>query len=322
MYSGTWRTIRVPVIILIEVKDLTRSFGSVTVVDHLNMSIPSGEVFGFLGPNGAGKTTTVRMLACLIKPTSGTATIDGLDVTDEKDAMQVRRRVGLLTETPGLYDTLSAYKNLRFYGRLYDVPEPRLNERIEYYLKLMGLWEKKDQAVGGYSKGMRQKIAIARCLLHDPKVLFLDEPTSGLDPEASHLVRDFISDLKKEGRTIFLCTHNLDEADRLCDRIGIFKGQLLRVDSPSHLKDALYGRQVTVKLREVTPALVDIVKAQSFVGGLEVNGQELMVKVSSPETDNPVLVRALVAAGADIQSVSEASRSLEDVYFNIMGVKQ
>ncbi|CAJ35206.1 ABC-type transport system, ATPase component [Methanocella arvoryzae MRE50] len=311
-----------PVIGVIETKDLSRSFGSVTVVDHLNMSIPSGEVFGFLGPNGAGKTTTVRMLACLIKPSGGTATVDGLDVTDEKDAMQVRSRVGLLTETPGLYDTLSAYKNLRFYGRLYDVPEQRLNDRIEYYLKLLGLWEKRDQAVGGYSKGMRQKIAIARCLLHDPKVLFLDEPTSGLDPEASHLVRDFISELKKEGRTIFLCTHNLDEADRLCDRIGIFRGHLLSVDSPSRLKDKLYGRQVVVKLKEVTPTLVNTVKAQNYVGGVEVNGKELLVRVNSPESDNPALVRALVAAGADIQFVSEASRSLEDVYFNIMGVKQ
>ena len=307
---------------MIETKELTRSFGSVTVVDHLNMSIRPGEVFGFLGPNGAGKTTTVRMLACLIRPSGGTATVDGLDVTDEKQAMQVRSRVGMLTETPGLYDTLSALKNLRFYGRLYDVPEQRLDERIEHYLKLMGLWEKRDQAVGGYSKGMRQKIAIARCLLHDPKVLFLDEPTSGLDPEASHLVRDFISDLKKEGRTIFLCTHNLDEADRLCDRIGIFKGRLLSVDSPTHLKDSLYGRQIKVQLREVTPALLDVVRAQSFVGGLEANGKELRISVSSPETDNPALIRALVAAGADIQYVSEASRSLEDVYFNIMGVKR
>jgi len=310
------------VIRLIETKDLTRSFGSVTVVDRLNMSIPSGEVFGFLGPNGAGKTTTVRMLACLIKPSSGMATIDGLDVTNEKDAMQVRSRVGLLTETPGLYDTLSAIKNLRFYGRLYDVPEPGLNERIEHYLKLLGLWEKRDQPVGSYSKGMRQKIAIARCLLHDPKVLFLDEPTSGLDPEASRIVRDFILELKKEGRTIFICTHNLDEADRLCDRIGIFKGRLLSVDTPSHLKDKLYGRQVQVRLRKADKEIVDSLRSLDFTSNIEVHGNIVTLSVSSPEQDNPDLVRALVKAGADVQFISESSRSLEEVYFNIMGEKQ
>lgn len=307
---------------MIETKDLTRSFGSVTVVDRLNMSIPSGEVFGFLGPNGAGKTTTVRMLACLIKPSSGMATIDGLDVTNEKDAMQVRGRVGLLTETPGLYDTLSAFKNLRFYGRLYDVPEPGLNERIEHYLKLLGLWEKRDQPVGSYSKGMRQKIAIARCLLHDPKVLFLDEPTSGLDPEASRIVRDFILELKKEGRTIFICTHNLDEADRLCDRIGIFKGRLLSVDTPSHLKDKLYGRQVQVRLRKADKEIVDSLRSLDFASNIEVHGNIVTLSVSSPEQDNPDLVRALVKAGADVQFISESSRSLEEVYFNIMGEKQ
>ncbi len=286
------------------------------------MSIPSGEVFGFLGPNGAGKTTTVRMLACLIKPSSGMATIDGLDVTNEKDAMQVRGRVGLLTETPGLYDTLSAFKNLRFYGRLYDVPEPGLNERIEHYLKLLGLWEKRDQPVGSYSKGMRQKIAIARCLLHDPKVLFLDEPTSGLDPEASRIVRDFILELKKEGRTIFICTHNLDEADRLCDRIGIFKGRLLSVDTPSHLKDKLYGRQVQVRLRKADKEIVDSLRSLDFASNIEVHGNIVTLSVSSPEQDNPDLVRALVKAGADVQFISESSRSLEEVYFNIMGEKQ
>lgn len=292
------------------------------MVDRLNMSIPSGEVFGFLGPNGAGKTTTVRMLACLIKPSSGMATIDGLDVTNEKDAMQVRGRVGLLTETPGLYDTLSAFKNLRFYGRLYDVPEPGLNERIEHYLKLLGLWEKRDQPVGSYSKGMRQKIAIARCLLHDPKVLFLDEPTSGLDPEASRIVRDFILELKKEGRTIFICTHNLDEADRLCDRIGIFKGRLLSVDTPSHLKDKLYGRQVQVRLRKADKEIVDSLRSLDFASNIEVHGNIVTLSVSSPEQDNPDLVRALVKAGADVQFISESSRSLEEVYFNIMGEKQ
>ena len=186
---------------MIELKGLSRSFGGVKVVDNLNLTIDKGEVFGFLGPNGAGKTTTVRMLACLIRPTEGTATIDGLDITNDKDAMDIRRRVGMLTEAPGLYDTLSAYRNLEFYAKLYDVEDDKRKERIEHYLKMMGLWEKRNDPVGGFSKGMKQKMAIVRCLIHEPKVLFLDEPTSGLDAEAARMVRDFIVELKeKAGR--------------------------------------------------------------------------------------------------------------------------
>ena len=292
------------------------------VVNELNLSVKAGEVFGFLGPNGAGKTTTVRLLTCLIEPTGGTAFVDGLDVSKPKEAMQIRSRVGLLTETPGMYDTLSAYKNLRFYGRLYDVEEPKLGAQIEHYLKLLELWEKRDEPVGSFSKGMRQKMAIARSLLHDPKVLFLDEPTSGLDPEASRIVRDFILELKKEGHTIFICTHNLDEADRLCDRIGIFSGRLLSVDAPSHLKGELYGRQIKIQLRSSSPAAVEAIKALSFVKNVALLGNTLTLNVNSPEQDNPELVRTLVKSGADVQFVTESSRSLEEVYFKVMGVKQ
>jgi ABC-2 type transport system ATP-binding protein len=301
---------------------LSRSFGKATVVQDLNLSVKAGEVFGFLGPNGAGKTTTVRMLTCLIAPTGGTALVDGLDITKEKEAMQIRSRVGLLTETPGMYDTLSAYKNLRFYGRLYDVEEPKLSGQIEHYLKLLGLWDKKDEPVGSFSKGMRQKCAIARSLLHDPKVLFLDEPTSGLDPEASRIVRDFVLELKKEGHTIFLCTHNLDEADRLCDRIGIFNGRLLSVDAPSHLKGELYGHQILIKLRTASQTIVEAISSLSFAKNVELHDNTIKLSVNSPEQDNPELVRALVRAGADVQSVTESSRSLEEVYFNVMGAKQ
>ncbi len=304
---------------MIDIKGLSRSFGKNLVVDNLNLQINEGEVFGFLGPNGAGKTTTVRMLSCLIRPTSGTATIDGLDIRSESEAMGIRRKVGLLTESPGLYDTLSAHRNLEFYAKLYDVPETKRNERIEHYLKLMELWEKKDQPVGGFSKGMKQKMAIARCLIHEPKVLFLDEPTSGLDPEASRMVRDFILELKKEGRTIFLCTHNLDEADRVCDRIGIFKGSLLGVDTPSRLKNDLYGRSITVQLKEVSPAIIENVRALSYVKNLDVQGNLLKMNVSAPEQDNPLLMRTLISLGAEVQFVYENKHSLEEVYFKVTG---
>ena len=304
---------------MIEMRGLSRSFGNNRVVNNLNLTINEGEVFGFLGPNGAGKTTTVRMLACLIRPTEGTATLDGLDIRNEKDAMEIRRRIGMLTESPGLYDTLSAHRNLEFYAKLYDVPDSKREERIEHYLKMMGLWEKRSEPVGGFSKGMKQKMAIARCLLHEPKVLFLDEPTSGLDPEASRVVRDFILELKGEGRTIFLCTHNLDEADRICDRIGIFKGSLLGVDTPSRLKNDLYGRSITVQLRDASPAIVEGVRALPFIKNLEVQGGLLRMNVISPEQDNPLLIRSLLAMNADVQFVYENKHSLEDVYFKVMG---
>jgi ABC-2 type transport system ATP-binding protein len=304
---------------MIEMKGLSRSFGKARVVDNLNLKINEGEVFGFLGPNGAGKTTTVRMLTCLIRPTEGTALVDGLDIRRESDAMSIRKKVGLLTESPGLYDTLSARRNLEFYSKLYDVPEAKRDERIEHYLKMMGLWEKRDEPVGGFSKGMKQKMAIARCLIHEPRVLFLDEPTSGLDPEASRTVRDFILELKGEGRTIFLCTHNLDEADRICDRIGIIKGTILGIDAPSRLKNQLYGRSITVQLKDVTPALVERIKTLGFVKNIEAKDGTLTMNVGSPEHDNPILVKMLVSLGADVQFIYENKHSLEEVYFQIVG---
>ena len=307
---------------MIEMRGLSRSFGNNRVVSNLNLKINEGEVFGFLGPNGAGKTTTVRMLACLIRPTEGTAILDGKDIRNENDAMSIRREIGMLTESPGLYDTLSAQRNLEFYAKLYDVPEAMRKERIEHYLKMLGLWEKRSEPVGGFSKGMKQKMAIARCLLHEPKVLFLDEPTSGLDPEASRVVRDFILELKGEGRTIFLCTHNLDEADRICDRIGLFKGSLLGVDTPSRLKNDLYGRSITVQLKDVPAAIVEGVKALPFVKNLEVQGNHLTMNVSAPEQDNPALMRSLISLGADVQFVYENKHSLEDVYFKVMGASK
>jgi len=304
---------------MIEMRGLSRSFGNNRVVNNLNLTVNEGEVFGFIGPNGAGKTTTVRMLACLIRSTEGTAILDGMDIGKEQDAMKIRREIGLLTESPGLYDTLSAKRNLDFYAKLYDVPVSKRDGQIEHYLKMLGLWEKRDEPVGGFSKGMKQKMAIARCLLHEPKVLFLDEPTSGLDPEASRMVRDFIMELKGEGRTIFLCTHNLDEADRICDRIGIFKGSLLGVDAPSRLKNDLYGRSITIQLRSIGPGLVQKLEALGYVKNVAVNGQTITMNVASPERDNPALVKELVALGADVQFVYENRHSLEDVYFKIMG---
>ena len=273
-----------------------------------------GEVFGFLGPNGAGKTTTVRMLTSLIGPTTGRAVVNGFEVG--KHDTEIRQCVGILTETPGMYDRLSAEKNLTIFANLYGVQNPA--GQVEKYLRMLGLWERRFDDVGSFSKGMRQKLAIARALLHEPKVLFLDEPTSALDPEAAKLVRDFIEELKTEGRTIFLCTHNLDEADRLCQRIAIFKTRLITVDSPENLRQKLYGRRVVIHLKQLNPDWPALLKGLSFVTEVEAVENRLVVALDNPEEQNPVIISRLVEAGAQIQFVGELRHSLEDVYLQML----
>jgi ABC-2 type transport system ATP-binding protein len=276
--------------------------------------VAEGEVFGFLGPNGAGKTTTVRMLTSLIAPSSGSAVVNGFKVGAQDH--DIRRTVGLLTETPGMYDTLSAEFNLTIYAKLYEVEHPR--QQVEKYLQMLGLWDRRLDEAGSFSKGMRQKLAIARALLHEPRILFLDEPTAGLDPEAARLIRDSIEELRKEGRTIFLCTHNLDEADRLCDRVGVFKTHLLVVDTPANLRTRLFGRKVVFHLTAPDERLADAVRAMPFVKQAQMMDDKLVVTLDDPEEHNPEIIRLLVGAGANIQFVGELRRSLEDVYLQLV----
>jgi ABC-2 type transport system ATP-binding protein len=299
---------------MIHTENITKKFGTVLAVDNLTLDVPEGEVFGFLGPNGAGKTTTVRMLTSLISPTRGSATVAGFAVG--RQDTDIRRTVGLLTETPGMYDNLSAEYNLRIYAELYEVKDVR--GQVEKYLKMLGLWDRRMDAAGTFSKGMKQKLAIARALLHEPRILFLDEPTAGLDPEASHLVREFIAELKKEGRTIFLCTHNLDEADRLCDRVGVFKTRLLVVDTPTKLRNSVFGRKVVIHLRSADDNLAEAVRRLAFVREVGVVENKLVVTLENPEAQNPDLIRELVRAGADVMFVGELRHSLEDVYLQLM----
>jgi ABC-2 type transport system ATP-binding protein len=226
--------------------------------------------------------------------------------------------VGLLPENVGLYDNLSAYRNLDFYGQLYEVPEQKRKENIERLLKLLGIWERRDDAVGGFSKGTKQKIAIARALIHEPKVLFLDEPTANLDPEASKTVRDFILELKKEKHTIFLNTHNLSEAERLCDRIGILKTRLVALDSPQNLERSLYNRKTIVHLQNPPAEVTEAVRGLNFVKRLRVSSNKLILDMDNPEKDNPELVRTIVGAGGNIQYVTELRSTLEDVYLKLI----
>ncbi len=303
----------------IETHDLTRRFGSRIAVDSLNLSIPSGTVFGFLGPNGAGKTTTVRILASLIAPTSGSARVAGYDLGS--DNRSIRRSVGILTEAPGLYERLSARQNLTFFARLYDLDARTAATQTERYLRLLGLWDRRDERVGAFSKGMRQKLAIARAVLHDPSVIFLDEPTSGLDPEASRVVRDFIKGLRGQGRTIFLTTHNLPEADELCDLVGIFQTRLLRLDTPSNLRASLFGRATNVRVAGPAARWVATTKSLAFVRSVTAEESTLEISLDDPEAQNPLLIRALVEAGASIRTVELTSHSLEDVYLELLDAR-
>ncbi|HUI00721.1 MAG TPA: ABC transporter ATP-binding protein [Nitrososphaerales archaeon] len=303
---------------MIETENLTRKFGDLTAVDGVTLRIDDGEIFGFLGPNGAGKTTTIRMLACLISKTSGTARIGEYDIGNRADQQKIRRIIGLVPDNVGLYEELSAYQNLDFYGRYYKVDEARRRERIEYFLKLLGLWDKRDVAAGTFSKGMKQKLAIARALIHDPQILFMDEPTANLDPEASKTVRDFILDLKKEKKTIFLNTHNLDEAQRICDRIAILNTKLMALGTPTELERSASGRKIVVQLESVNDAIIYAAK-KFATGSVEVSdGNKLIIGVEDPEKENPDIMSAIGAAGGRIQFVTETSSTLEDVYLKLV----
>lgn len=306
---------------MIKTQGLTKKFkigkkpeNELVAVNNLSLEVQHGEVFGFLGPNGAGKTTTVRMLTGLIRLTSGGAQVAGFELG--KNDTDIRRNVGILTESPGMYERLSAEKNLAIFANLYDVPD--VDKAVNKYLSMLGLWERRHDAVGSFSKGMRQKLAVARALLHEPQVLFFDEPTTGLDPEAALVVRDFILEFKKQGRTIFMTTHNLDEAEKLCDRVGIFKQSLLALDSPANLRQKLFGRKVVFHLGGVNPQWLPLINAVGGVSSVEQLENKLVVALASPEKTNPLITRLLVEQGADIQFIGEVRQSLEQVYLEML----
>src|ERR1700716_3387415 len=302
---------------VIRTEKLTKRFGKLVAVDGIDLEVREGEVFGFLGPNGAGKTTTLRLLCALIAPTSGTAEIAGFRLGRE-DA-KIRAAVGILTEQPALDERQSAWDNLVSYATLYGLPPSVAKSQAERFLRMMGLWDRRTESVVTFSRGMKQKMAIARAALHEPRVIFLDEPTTGLDPDAAKTVREFIVAVRGEGRTVFLCTHNLDEADRLCDRIAFFRQNVIRIDTPDHLRAELYGRATEIRLMP-RPRAEDLVRVQAVTGVREAhleNGS-IVVSASDPLRTNPLLVRALVDGGAQIAYVIERKVHLEEVYLSIV----
>jgi len=328
---------------VITIDSLTRRFGDVTAVDSLTLTIGEGEVFGLLGPNGAGKTTTIRMLAGLIGKTAGDAWVAGCRVGDPATARQLRSLVGLMPEEAGLYPDLSAARTLDFYGRLYQVSAADRAERTERLLTMLDLWDRRDVRVRTFSKGMKQRLTIARALINDPPVLFLDEPTANLDPEGAKVVRDFLLRLRQEKRTILLNTHQLAEAERVCDRVGIMQTRLIAVGTPDALRSATgdgatgdgaigdgaagaaSARATAVQLAVVTDAVVaaarNAVRADPAAtprADVTVAGNTITVPVDKPESDNPGLIRAIVAAGGEIQFVTGIVPTLEETYLKLL----
>jgi ABC-2 type transport system ATP-binding protein len=299
---------------MIEAHELTRKFGQITAVENLNLEVAEGEVLGFLGPNGAGKTTTIRILAGIISPTSGYAVVAGRRTDGIVE--QLHEAIGLLTETPGFYDHLSARRNLEFYAGFY--PDVNIVAQVEKYLKMMGLWERRDTKVGTFSKGMKQRLALARALVHEPKVLFLDEPTAGLDPEAAREVREMVKGLSREGRTIFLSTHNLAEAEFLCHRIAVVKTRLLALDTAENLRQRLFRRQIVVQLESLPSAVIEKVASLPFVRRVEPAEKQLLVELDDPEKNRPELVQRIVEVGGRVMAVSEEQHSLEEVYLSLV----
>jgi ABC-2 type transport system ATP-binding protein len=299
---------------IIETFGLSRHFGKTTAVEDVTLTVEAGEVLGFLGPNGAGKTTTIRMLAGMIAPTKGYGIVAGYRT--DKDAEQLHEIVGILTQVPGLYDRLSARRNLEFFASFY--PSIESQSQVEKYLKLMGLWERRDSKVGTFSKGMKQRLALARALVHEPKVLFLDEPTAGLDPEAAGEVRQLIRTLREEGRTIFLSTHNLSEAETLCNRIAVLHTRLLALDTPEQLRRRFFRRQIIVQLEASDATVMDVVKRLPFVQEMCEEGSQLILELTESERNRPELVKAIVEAGGRVIGVSEKQYPLEDVYLRLV----
>ncbi len=322
---------------MIETDHLTRRFGAFTAVDGLTLTIAEGEVFGLLGPNGAGKTTTIRMLAGLIGKTSGEAQVAGCRVGDPASARRLRSLIGLMPEEAGLYPDLSAARTLDFFGRLYQVPPGARAERTERLLTLLDLWDRRDARVRTFSKGMKQRLTIARALINDPPVLFLDEPTANLDPAGAKTVRDFLLGLKREKRTILFNTHQLAEAERVCDRVGILRGKLVAVGTPDELRDTVSAatgpartgpartgpaptgarRATAVQLTVVTDAVAAAAR-RAGGAGVTVSGNTITVGTDKPERDNPALVKAIVAAGGEVQYVSAIVPTLEEAYLRLL----
>jgi ABC-2 type transport system ATP-binding protein len=300
---------------LVRAARLTRRFGERTAIEDLSFDLFAGEIFALLGPNGAGKTTTLRIVAGLIAPSSGTVTIGG-EVMTPSTASRLRGRIGLLTEMPGLWDRLSVRRNLTVYGRLHGLPDP--TRAVDAALDTFGIRDRQHDTAAQLSKGLRQRVALARTLLHDPQVILLDEPTSGLDPESARDVRGLILRLRAERRAVVVSTHNLDEVERIADRVAVLRTRLVALDTPAALRARLFGSRLRITVRGDAPRLAELLRA----AGLDVTVAGAALSVArgggNGHISAPAVVRCLVEAGADIEEVVAETPPLEDVYLRLL----
>lgn len=301
---------------MITVENLTKKFETVTAVENISFNINESEIFGFLGPNGAGKTTTIRMLSTLISQTSGKITIDNR--SPESDGEYIRSIIGLLTESPGMYEKISAYDNLEYYSSFYNIPGTKRKDNIERYLKMFDLWDRKDDLVGTYSKGMKQKLALSRALIHEPKILFLDEPTAGLDPESAHMVRNFIESLKKEKTTVFLCTHNLEEASNLSDRVCIIKRKIIRIATLSELQSDDKNKRVEIVFTDDADRYIKLMEEIDEIKNIQTDKNKATLVIEKPEISNPIIIKKLVDSGARVLYFNEINATLEEIYLDLI----
>ena len=301
----------------LEVRDLTRDYGSVRAVDHISFTVEPGQIFGFLGPNGAGKTTTIHLLLGLLEPTEGRAEVLGYDTRTQAD--EVRARTGALLEHPGVYEQLAAEDNLEFYGRVYRMPEGERRDRIRELLSHMGLWERRRERVGKWSKGMKQKLALARAMLHRPPLIFLDEPTAGLDVVAANAVREDLAALaEREGATVFLTTHNMSEAEKLCSRVAVIRqGKLAAIGHPDELRAQAGTPLLEIYGRGFGEQVLQLLRAQPQVLAAEMRNGHLSIDLSG-DVDSAPLVSLAVSAGVQVQEVRRGKASLEDVFLTLM----
>ncbi len=301
----------------IRTRELTRDFKTVRAVDQLTLEIPAGIVFGFLGPNGSGKTTTIRLLLGLLEPSAGNSEVLGFNTQTEPD--EIRKRSGALLEHNGLYERMSAEDNLEFYGRIWRMPAQERRARIKELLTSVGLWERRAETVGGWSRGMKQKLAVVRTLLHRPELVFLDEPTAGLDPVAAAALHDELEALaEREGVTVFLTTHNMAEAEKLCQQVGIIRsGKLLAVGRLDQLRAQAGGQRLEVSGSGFSPAIIDALKARADVSGLERHNSHLTIRLKEA-VDTAPLVSLLVGAGVQVEEVRKGTPSLEEAFLALV----
>jgi ABC-2 type transport system ATP-binding protein len=308
-------------LLAIDVKHLTKRFGDFQAISDINFSVQDGETFGFLGPNGAGKTTTIRILTGISAPTEGSASVFGLDIV--KDTITAKKMMGIVSETSNVYDDLSAWRNLMFSAELYGIAKSVRESRGKELLELFGLWDRKDDRARGYSKGMKRRLTLAMGLINEPRLLFLDEPTSGLDVQSNLIIRDVIRDLNSRKVTVFLTTHNIEEANLVCDRVAIVnRGRIAAIDSPEKLKGTIQSVQsVEVAFDRSSPSMLDALRRIDRVSEVRKEGDKFRLYTEDPATVMAQLMEYSKSDGNRIVTMNTFGPSLEDVFIKLTGLE-